>query len=240
MKRKVVIGIAAGVAAISATAGGVTYAAFSDSVTIGGNTVGAAILRIDFSAGTSAATPISFTDLAPGDPVRRAVWVASNTGASTPDATLTVTPTSLVDTPAACSVSLGKAQAEQQIANGCTIANNVATGIPTAGLFSQVLAVTAGYYAGVTDPADCTQDVAARAPDAPIWSGAAGNLPGVIDHPQRVLAGPSTPLVLAPGQGVCLAISAEWPMSGSGPSTTDRAAQGDALTFDLRFDLAQA
>ena len=236
MNRRLLGGVVAGATAIALTAGGVTYAAFSDSADITGNSVGAGILQLQLVDG-SGQLSINFAGMAPDGPTRRAIWLASSAQDSTPDANLSMTVHNVVDTKAACSVSLGKALAEQRIGNGCTVHNNAASGTPTSGLLSQVLTVGAGYYPGVTTSTAC-QAAAASAPTGTIWSGAQGSLHALPSGGSTFSIG-SPALVVQPGNGVCIAISAQWPMNGSGPSDVDDAAQGDSVSFDVRFDLTQ-
>lgn len=54
----------------------------------------------------------------------------------------------------------------------------------------------------------------------------------------------ATPLVLAPGEGICVEVSVSWPeRSAVHPDPDhplDNAVQGDSLTLGVRFDLIQA
>jgi len=243
MKRKLASGIVAGVAALATTAGGVTYAAFSDFGDVPGNTVGAGILRLQLDDAGSGQLPISFDNMAPDGPIRKALWLVSSADDSTPPANLSLTVKNVSDVAADCSASLGKAMAENEVAaNACTITKNKVTpGAPAnGGLLSQVLIVKAGYYPGVTTSAGCASAAAAADPSSWFWNsgGTAGDLHTIPSAGSSFTIG-TPPVTLQPGDGACIAISAQWPMNHTGPTDLDDAAQGDSVSFDVRVDLVQ-
>lgn len=243
MRRKVVHGIVAGAAALSVATGGVTYAAFSDFAAVNDNSVGAGILRLQLGAGGTGQVPLTFADLKPDadKTVVRTIWVASDP-VSAPAADMSVTFDNLADAPGDCSLGVAKALAEVASGiTGCTLTSSGATG-SVQGNLSRVLSFRAVHYEGI-DAAGCegVQNGAA-APVAPaeLFPSTRGNLHGIAADPGSTF--PITRLV--PGAGSCIAISATWTPSpaatGTPDAPTDAAAQGDRLTFDVRFDLEQA
>jgi hypothetical protein len=253
MKRKLIAGCAVAMAAIAIAAGGTTFAAFSDFGDVTGNSAGAGIFKLNLGPGGTGNTPIDFEKLFPGDTTSRVVWVASSDGASVPDANLAVTFHNLVDIPAPCDTSLGKAQGEiDSGVTGCTIVGNEAHGTPAQGNLSRVLNFHAVYYPNITDPTACAT-LGWPSPYNSIWPA---------DHPGDLYAAASanggdgttyqlkqadgtTPLVLSPGEGVCIGLVAYWPGNNNPPGRpstsypSDNAAQGDSLSVDVRFDLTQ-
>jgi predicted ribosomally synthesized peptide with SipW-like signal peptide len=245
MKRKLVSGIVAGVAALALTAGGVTYAAFSDFGDVDGNTVGAGILRVDLGPDGVGSTGLQFAGLQPNSTKLQAIWV-SNDHASTPDGNVTVSFTNIQDQAAPCSTSLLKYLGElESDVDGCSL-GDVGTGsstpVPDQGNLSRVLSFSGAYYPSVTTAADCAAITAGAEPSGGIsfLSAARDNLAGA--GPVTIDATPGNKLVLSPGDGACLGIEANW-SPGSGPyspsNPSDDAAQGDKLDFNLRVDLVQ-
>jgi predicted ribosomally synthesized peptide with SipW-like signal peptide len=256
MNSKLVKASLAGAAAIALAAGGSTFAAFSDFGDINSNSVGAGFLKLDLNAGHGSA-PLDFDSLAPGMNSFRTIWVASNDGQSVPSANLAITFKNLQDTAAPCSTSLGKASVDA----GCSVSNdglNTITGTPTAGHLSQMLTFQTQYYPSITDPQTCQATLANSYP--------AYNSILAADHPGDMFesaganggAGTTyllkqadgvTPLVLTPGQGVCIGIGAQWVQQAAHPTgaahftnpayPVDNAAHGDSMKFDAHFDLTQ-
>jgi alternate signal-mediated exported protein len=92
--KKLLGGVVAGLAAIALAAGGGTYSAWSDTGTISGNHAQAGVLKLGLNGadGTSAAEPFKHIHLAPGSNFHTDdIWLATNSGDSTPSATLSVT-----------------------------------------------------------------------------------------------------------------------------------------------------
>ncbi|HEU5006132.1 MAG TPA: TasA family protein [Jatrophihabitantaceae bacterium] len=239
MKRKLVSGIVAGVAALALTAGGVTYAAFSDFSNVDGNTVGAGILKLDLGADRTGSAPLSYTDLKPGSAVLQSIWV-SNDHASTPAGNLTLSFTNIQDDPALCATSMAKVLGELQSGiGGCSLGDVGAKSAdePEQGNLSRVLSFSGAYYPGADTPAECASVDAAGG--VSFLSASRGNLAGAGAMPVDAASGV---LVLNPGDGACIGIEASW-SSGSGPYTpsnpSDDAAQFDKLDFNLRVDLVQ-
>jgi predicted ribosomally synthesized peptide with SipW-like signal peptide len=245
MKRKLVSGIVAGVAALALTAGGVTYAAFSDFANVDGNTVGTGILRVDLGPDGVGSAGLQFAGLQPSSTKLQVIWV-KNDDASTPDGNVTVSFTNIHDQAAPCSTSLAKYLGElESSVGGCSL-GDVGTGsstpLPDQGNLSRVLGFSGTYYPSVTSVADCAAITAASEPSGgtSFLSAARDNLAGA--GPLTVDATPGSKLVLSPGDGACLGIEANW-TAGSGPyspsNPSDDAAQGDKLDFNLRVDLVQ-
>lgn len=257
MNRKLMSSALAGVVAIALAAGGSTFAAFSDFQDLTGNSAGAGTLKLDLGPGGAGIVPLDYKKLAPGSYTGRTIWIASNDGESTPDANLFVTFKNLVDKPADCSVSLGKAFAEAASGiSGCTIGPTGPTGTPAQGNLSRVLSFQGYYYPHVTDPVACQAlQTSGTYPNGPgdrvgftgfsargdLYTAATAHA-GAGTTYQLDSAG-TTPLVLHPGDGGCIGIGAGWvpnpAVTGTPAGPTDNAAQGDSLTFDVRFDLVQ-
>ena len=178
----------------------------------------------------------------PGDTHRQRFWLAANDVDSTVAGTLTVRFDELVDTPAPCSVSRGKALGE--IASGiagCRVSGEHITGTPRQGNLSRLLAVRIGYAPTAGDAESCA---AADDERSLLADAQPGNLRSVGRHPYLLKDG-AGPLVLAPGEGACLAVTAVWP-PGVTPEAqadpqhpTDNAAQGDGLRVKVHFQLTQ-
>lgn len=243
MNRRIVSGVLAGLAAVTLAVGGATYSAPVVSSDVAPNIVGVGVLHLDLSGG-SAHAGLAFDNLMPGEASRRLFWLASNDALSVTPATLAVTFHDLVDVAAPCDVSTGKALGEQESGvGGCTIAGAQVTGTPRQGNLSRLLAVDVEYgdssagspgCALVADGVSLLEDVSP------------GNLrSSALRDRTLLLHNGSDPLVLAPGRGLCLAVTAHWlpgvssTAEASPQHPTDNAAQGDSFTVDVRFDLAQ-
>jgi hypothetical protein len=240
MNRKLIMGALAGVAAVALAVGGSTFSAWSDFGTINNNTSAAGFLRLDLSDGPNGvATPMNFNNMFPGQNAPRMVWIASNDGQSVPDANLKVTFKNLADQENNCSSST-------ESTDDPTCGSNA----PNSGELSKVVTVQTQYYPDITTPQNCADydyvHGQAGAHQSIFPADYAGDL---YDYAEGAGSGytfkdasnPANAMVLHPGDGVCMAIDVYWahdPHSGyTGPS--DNAAQGDSMTFDLRFDLTQ-
>ena len=116
MNNKLMLGAAAGVAAIALAVGGTTYSAFSDFGDINNNTVGAGFLKLDLGVNGTGNAALDWGKLAPGNVhATRTIWVASNDGQSVPNATLALTFHNLQDQENGCS-SNGELAADQNCA----------------------------------------------------------------------------------------------------------------------------
>lgn len=256
MNSKLMKASVAGAAVVALAAGGGTYSALSDYGNIHNNSVGAGFLKLDLNAGHGSA-PLDFSSLAPGDNSFRTIWVASNDGQSVPSANLSITFQHLVDKAAPCNTSLGKASADA----GCSVStdgNDTISGTPTAGHLSQMLTFQTQYYPSITDPQTCQNTLASSYPaynsilpaDHPgdMFESAGANSGAGTAYTLQDSTG-KAPLVLKPGQGVCIGIGAFWALDKAYPAgvpnhtnpayPVDNAAQGDSMTFDAHFDLNQ-
>jgi hypothetical protein len=241
MNRGLVAGVLAGLSAIALAGIGATYSDPVGSSPVRDNTVGAGVLQLDLTGG-SADARLEFAGLMPGGSDRHLVWVATNDASSTIVGTIAVRFTDLVDVAAPCAVSRGKALGE--IASGiagCTVSGEQVSGTPQQGNLSRVLAVGIDYAAASGGAAGC-------GPGDGGWSLLADNGPGdlrTLGREDYQLTDGTSPLVLLPGQGVCLSVTARWPATGvpverADPEhPTDDAAQGDALRVGVRFELTQ-
>lgn len=249
MDRRLVSGTVAGLAAIVLATGGGTLAAFDDDADVPHNLAGAGVLQLDLDRSGGASTALSFTNLQPGTRTTNRLWVAANDAASTVSATLGLAVHNLVDTPAACDVSLGKAEGDIASGiSGCAVSDGVISGTPSIGVASRMLEFTATYVAAV-DPASC----ATHAPGTSSLLPTSG--PGNLYAAATANAGAGTriaitgddgtPVALAPGQGVCIALNAYWPpnvtdaIHASPEHPVDNAAQGDSFSVNVDFDLTQ-
>jgi predicted ribosomally synthesized peptide with SipW-like signal peptide len=245
MKRKLASGVVAAVAALALTAGGVTYAAFSDFSDVSGNSVGSGILKLDLGPDGTGSTALEYSDMQPGSTDLQAIWVR-NDAASTPAGNLTISFTNILDTPGPCSTSLAKYLGELESGVGGCSLSDVGSGSPTPvsdqGNLSRVLSFSGAYYPSVTTSAACAAVTASAEPAGGVvfLSAARGNLSGA--GTLLIDASPATKLVLGPGDGACIGIEAGW-TPGAGPYTSsnpsDAAAQKDELDFNLRVDLVQ-
>lgn len=239
MNRKLLVGAAAGVAAIALAVGGTTYSAFSDFGDINNNTVGAGFLKLDLGQNGTGNAALDWGKLAPGNiHATRTIWVASNDGQSVPNANLSLTFHNLKDQENGCS-SNGELAADPT----CGAAND-------SGELSKVLTFQTQYYPDITDPATCQAAAAAyHQPYSSVFpSDQAGDLyqyaSGTGSTYQLKNSAGTGALVLKPGQGVCIGIDSYWGDNSAhtqNPSLpVDDAAQGDSLTFDVHFSLNQA
>lgn len=252
MNRKLVLGVLSGLTAIGLAVGGTTYAAFSDFGQIDNNLVAAGFLQLNVDVGGSADASLGFGQVMPGQSSSRFVWLASQDGSTVPDANVALTFHNLADLPAPCDTSNGKALGEDESGiDGCIVDGDTVTGTPAQGNLSRVLSFQVSYYSAVGNATDCAaaqgtephQPVLAEAPGDLFTSASANN--GAGTQLQVFEADGTTPVVLGPGDGVCLGIAADWPQDPvpteppSPSHPTDNAAQGDSLSVDVRFDLVQ-
>lgn len=241
MNRRLVVGILAGLAAIALAFVGGTYSNPVGSAQVPENAVGAGVLQLDLHGG-GAHAQLDFRTLMPGATDRKLFWLAGNDPVSTMGGTLTLRFDHLADVAAPCSVSRDKALGE--IASGiggCTVSGERISGTPAQGNLSRLLALRVGYDTGAADAASCANDTGYQ----PLFPDQGpGNLRLDAGH-DYVLTDGSTPLVVSPGHGVCLAVSAVWPpdenpVDQADPEhPVDNAAQGDALGVQVHFTLNQ-
>jgi predicted ribosomally synthesized peptide with SipW-like signal peptide len=236
--RRIVTGAIAALAAVALGVGGTTSAAFNDYADVPGNEASAGTLLLELDQTGSDTAALRFGDLMPGSHTSRAIWLARNSKESSVAGTVSIGFSHLVDTPAPCDTSRDKARAELAAGvPGCTVTATTASGMPERGNLSRLLT-----FAVAARPADgrdaCTANgdaVLARLPAA-----GQGNLPALASAAGTVaiVDGAGHPLVLLPGHGACLVVSADWPVDPHA-AVPDNAAQGDSLTVTVRVQLTQ-
>src|SRR5579875_3452981 len=248
--RRLVSGAVAAVGAVLLATGGSTLASFDDAADVPHNSAGAGVLVLDLHSADSANAAVRFAGLMPGQHATQRVWIARNDPASTVPATMTLTIRHLVDTPAPCDVSLGKAQGElaSHIA-GCRVRGNAVSGRPAIGVASRLLQFGGAYVADAGDPASCNTAAAgvrslfpSTAPGN-LYAAAHANYGRGITVP--IVDSSANRVVLAPGHGICVSVDAYFPPGTIGAAhasprhPVDNAAQGDSLSVQLRFTLTQ-
>lgn len=234
MNKKLVKAALAGVAAIGLIGGGSTLAAWSDFGNIKDNSIGAGFLKLNLNGqtGSTAAAPISWGKLAPGMSGQRMIWIASNDGQSVPKGNLSITVSNLQNQENSCS-----SNSEVVADPGCANAGDQ-------GELSHILNVQSSYYPEIKDANACATYPGQGGYNA-FWASNQGDLDTAVGktYPLKEPTGNAN-LVLSPGEGVCVGLSAYWPQNPSnqvsGANADDNVAQGDSLSFDIRFDLTQA
>jgi predicted ribosomally synthesized peptide with SipW-like signal peptide len=239
--RRLVSGAIAAVAAVGLGVGGSTSAAFNDFSDVPGNQTGAGTLQVDLVPGATGSVAVSLGRLMPGERSTRAVWVAANDSTSSINGTLALRFHDLVDSAAPCDTSRDKARAVLAAGiTGCTVTDTTVTGVPEHGSLSRVLtvSVSAARMLGAGSCSDQPEGAAVPLPES-----GRGNLAALAASAQQlpVSERDGSRLVLGPGQGVCVAVIADWPGDGAlnGTAPADNAAQGDSLSVQLSFDLTQ-
>jgi predicted ribosomally synthesized peptide with SipW-like signal peptide len=240
MNNKLVKATLAGVAALALAAGGTTWSAFSDSGDINNNSVGAGFLKLNLNEDGTAAAPISWGRLAPGMVNVRTVWLASNDGQSVPKAHLKAKFYNLQDQENGCSSS------SERTADP----NNCDANAPGSGELSHILNFQTSYYPSLT-PSQCAQYPTNPPGDSngynaffPSNQGDLYNAASGAGHTYTLNELDTTnPLVLDPGEGICVGFQAYWPHDPSNqvsaPYNNDDVAQGDSFSFDVKFILEQ-
>jgi len=229
MNSKLVKGSLAGVAALALAAGGTTMAAWSDFANITGNDAGAGVLKLTVGANNGSDYKFTHVKMAPGGiNLQRNVYVASNSGDSTPSGRLFLSIKDLVGTEDGCD-----GNGEQADDTNCADTNS-------GGDFVDDALLTVTSYA-VSSPGDCNQSYA---PTGKIVTGQhGGSLNWWRTQDKYEVTGNGTTAYgaaganrsyLAPGQGLCVS------MDISLASAVDNASQGDLAEFTTRFDLEQA
>jgi len=239
--RRLVSGAIAAIAAVGLGVGGSTSAAFNDFSDVPGNQTAAGTLQLDLTPGASGSVAVSLGRLMPGGRSTRAVWVAANDSTSSIDGTLSLRFHDLVDTAAPCDTSRDKARAVLAAGvAGCSITETTVSGVPEHGSLSRVLTVSVS-AARMLGAASCSAESDGARVALP--AAGRGNLTvlAASAQPLPVAERDGARLVLGPGEGVCVAVTADWPGDGTrSPATpADNAAQGDSLTVQLSFDLTQ-
>jgi predicted ribosomally synthesized peptide with SipW-like signal peptide len=239
MHRKLLKAGLAGVAALGIAAGGSTFAAWSDFGNVNNNSVGAGHLRLNLNGqtGETPATPISWGNLAPGMVNVRTVWLASNDGDSVPDGHLKATFSNLVDQENGCASN--SENAVDDCENGGTV-----------GELSHILNFQTSYYPEVSEDECATYPTNPPGPSNgynAFFASGQGDLfaaaSGAGNTYQLNEMDTTNPLVLDPGEGICIGFQAYWPGTPSNqvsaPYNDDNIAQGDSFTFDVKFTLEQ-
>jgi hypothetical protein len=230
---KLASGVLAGVAALALAGVGSTLSAPTGGADIAPNVVRAGVLHLDLGADGQAGTTLSFGGILPGQQRDQLIWVAANDRASTLPGTLALTFGSVHDVAASCDTSLDKARAEitSGIA-GCTVRDGQASGTPAQGNLSRKL--TLDLRSAVGSAGACVADAAPRSTTTGLFAAGGRTI---------ALGAGAGPVVLAPGQGVCVAVSVAWPetpnASPDPQHPLDNAAQGDSAGVEVRFDLTQ-
>lgn len=251
MDRRLVSGGIAALAAILLGTGGGTFAAFDDVSEVPDNSAASSVLLLDLGSGSGSDTTLTFSALMPGAHTTNRMWVAANSSHSGVPAELSVTVHHLVDSPGSCDVSTGKAEGD--IASGitgCTVgADGTVSGVPSIGVASRMLDVTADYVPSAANPDACSSSTPGTSSVLPT-SGpgdlyAAANAHRGAGTTTPVVGADAHPVQLHPGQGICVVISAYWPpdVTDAAHATpahpVDNAAQGDSFAVQVRFDLTQ-
>jgi hypothetical protein len=232
----------AGVAAIAIAAGGATMSAFTDSGDINGNTVGAGFLRLNLNGQNNhtAVAPINWGRLAPGMVNVRTVWLASNDGDSVPSAHLKAKFYNLDDQENGCSSN------SERSADTTNCDGNAAN----SGELSHILNFQTSYYPGLTQDQCATYPTNPPGPSNGYNAFFASNQGDLFQaasgggHEYTLNEMDTTnPLVLDPGEGICIGFQAYWPHDPSNqvtaPYNNDDVAQGDSFSFDVKFTLEQ-
>lgn len=227
MNRKLLWSGLAGIAAIALAVGGTTYSAWSDFGDVSGNNVGAGILKLNLGANNGSDLQFDHVTMAPGGiNAQRNVYVASNDGASTPNAKLYLSFKNIVGKEDGCD-----SNGESADDPNCTD-----TSAANQGQFLTDALVSVTSYT-VTSPSDCTQAYAPAGHDVtPLHGGSfqfwGAQAPYELTGDQSANGGAAMP-VLHPGEGLCVSIQIGLAHS------VNNASQGDSVTFDTHFDLIQ-
>lgn len=222
MNHKLIKASLAGLAAVAVTAGGGTFASWTDTTSTIAK-VGAGQLTISLDDNATGSTVYNVNDrlsLAPGEGAVRDIYIASVDAESVPDANMFVTVTDLGD-----------------YEDGCTSASEAP---------SQALLYPGSDCSNTTQPGQFSKwvDVMASSSPAPAGGDCSGGsydnltLPG--SKKLDDLAGEKTAvknggsnLVVEPGDGICVRLDFTLPVGAP------NAVQGDASDFKLVFDLEQ-
>ena len=235
MNRKLLLGAVAGVAAIGLAVGGATYAAYSDFGDVTGNAAGAGTLTLDLHGNQAGDVKFDHVTMAPGNiDSQRQVFIASNSSDSTPSAQLFVSLKNLTGTEDGC-------DGQQEAIDDGGACNTPGTGANVGQFLTDA---TVQWYSYIpTTPGTCnesyaTSTTAVTPQHGPTFAALASTATTPYQLTGSSLGAPNTVGVnvpyLAPGQGMCFAMSV-----GLGYGV-DNASQGDSVNFDLHFDLVQA
>lgn len=243
MNKKILKGALAGTAVVALAAGGGTWASWSDFGDVNNNHVGAGFLKLNLNGqdGSSAVAPLNWGRLAPGMVNVRTVWLASNDGDSVPSAHLKATFYNLDDQENNCSSN------SERVAD----ANDCDSNAPNSGELSHILNFQTSYYPEVSEDECATYPTNPPGPSNGYNAFFASNQGDLFaaasgaGHTYTLNELDTTnPLVLDPGEGICVGFQAYWPHDPSNqvsaPYNNDDVAQGDSMSFDVRFTLEQS
>ena len=225
MNKKILKAALAGTAVVALAAGGSTFAAWSDFSEITGNDAGAGILKLQVDANAGSDFRFDHVKMAPGGiDMQRNVYVASNSGDSTPSGRLFVTLKDLVGHEDGC--------------HGGELGDDPACAVTTGdGQFVDDALLQVSSYA-VNSPGDCTQGYAPAGKIVTAQHGGSLNWWKTQDAYELTGNGSTIGGVnrsyLAPGQGLCVSMTLGLAYG------VDNASQGDSADFTTRFDLQQA
>ena len=248
MNHKLLKASLAGVAAIAVTAGGGTLAAFSDFRDIEDNAVGAGILRMSLTpnaANPGDTTTFDNIELAPGQYYERQAYVATNDADSTPAAKLFLDVSNLVGDENGCDTNSETAQDADCASSSSTgdlidqATLTVNSSLPSSTGSCSVLSASSQQVlptrtwklsdlVGGTFPMSWLT----TAPGELELTGEYQDLVAPVDPGMH--AGVVNKKNLAPGEGICVLMTVALPNL-----PTNDLAQGDDLSFDLRFVVKQ-
>jgi hypothetical protein len=234
MNSKLIKACAAGAAVVALAAAGGTYSALSDFGDVNGNSAAAGILKLDVGQGAGESASMDFQKMFPGDNAPRFVWVASSDADSAPNSTLTITTHNLVDNENGCASNseiaadptCGDANDPGELSKVVNFQTAIYTPAKTAGQCSDATYPGQGNYQSLFPSGIGNLDT---------YATGAGTATPVTASTDPTAA----PLVLKPGDGVCLAVDIYWPHDYAKATVPDNAAQSDSLTVDFHFDLNQ-
>jgi alternate signal-mediated exported protein len=239
MNHKLLKASLAGAAALAVAAGGTTFAAWSDFSNINDNNVGAGVLKMTLNPlSPNPGNDLTFDDLklAPGQYYERQVYVATNSGDSTPSAKLFFDVTRMTGAENGCDTNSEAAE------------DNCAAPTPDVDgdLLDEATLGVASYNPGPGNV--CTYDYAAAGTQ--VTQESTWKLKDVLAQSANHELTTPTPkpavwnsaLVdntnLAPGEGMCVAIRVALPNTDNGTPLGNKA-QGDTASFDLRLTVKQ-
>jgi predicted ribosomally synthesized peptide with SipW-like signal peptide len=226
MNSKVVKGVLAGVATVALAAGGSTFAAWSDFDEIGGNTAGSGVLTLNVAPNAGSDFVFDHVSMAPGGiNQQRNVYVASNSGDSTPSGRLFITLKDILGHEDGC-------DGNAEIGDDPSCNDTAGEGQFVDDAVLQVTSYT------VNSPSDCTQGYAPAGHQVTPLHGGSLNWwktqdPYELTGDGTSFGGASMPY-LEPGQGLCVSMTLGLAYA------VDNASQGDQASFTTRFDLEQA
>jgi predicted ribosomally synthesized peptide with SipW-like signal peptide len=227
MNSKLIKASVAGAAVVALAAGGGTFAAWSDFGSVTDNNVGSGTLTLDLGPNQGSDLQFDHITMAPGQiNQERNVYIASNSGTSTPNAKLFLTFKNVTGTEDGCD---GNGEKTDDL-------NCADTSAANPGQFVEDATVQVTSYVP-NSPGVCTQSYAPGGKGVTPLHG--GNLNWWSTQAPYELTGDGTSFggiavpILHPGEGMCVSVTIGLAHG------VDNASQGDQASFDLRFDLQQ-